>query len=98
MAMFVGILAFLCLPRFADQMTDRKSWLLTPSEIQLALDRAKGYNTLGAKVDLWKILTTLKDPKSWLFALVNAGVALGIASVGNFLPSIVRSFGYSPGR
>jgi hypothetical protein len=55
------------------------------------------YNTVGAKVNARQFLTVLKDPKCWLFALINAGVATGIASVGLFLPTFVQEFGFSRG-
>jgi MFS family permease len=94
-AMFVGILTMIVLPRFADKMGKRKNWLLSATDVDLANERARGYNTIGAKVDVRQIWTALQDPKSWLFACINAGVALGIASVGSFLPTFVREFGYS---
>ncbi|KAJ9604883.1 hypothetical protein H2200_010998 [Cladophialophora chaetospira] len=97
-AMSVGVVTIFVIPRFADKIKGRKNWLLTPTDVHIALERAKGYNTVGANVDVKQIWTALKDPKSWLFACINAGVALGIASVGNFLPTFVRSFGYSPAR
>lgn len=53
------------------------------------------YNTIGSKVQLWQIWATLKDPKSWGYALVNAGIALGISSVGVFLPTFIVAFGYT---
>ncbi len=94
-AMAVGIVTIIVIPRFADKMGGRKNLLLNATDIRVAIERAKGYNTIGAKVDFTQIWSTLKDPKSWLFACINAGVALGIASVGNFLPTFVRAFGYS---
>lgn len=56
------------------------------------------YNTVGAKVDLKQMWAAAKDPKCWLFASANSGVALGIASVGLFLPTFVKEFGYSTGK
>lgn len=37
------------------------------------------------------------DPKCWAFGLMNAGVALGISSVGAFLPTFIKELGFSPG-
>lgn len=111
--MGVGILTWIFLPRFPDQMKDGKHWLFNKDEIALAAERSSsksplsllertqlkhsGYNTLGAKLELKQIWVTLKDPKSWAFAMINGGIALGISSVGVFLPSFIKSFGYSPG-
>jgi hypothetical protein len=97
-AIFIGVVTAIVLPRFADKMRGKKSWLLNASEIQLAVERSKGYNSAGAKFNAMQIWIALKDPKSWLFACINAGVALGIASVGNFLPTFVKAFGYSAGK
>ena len=55
------------------------------------------YNTVDAKVNLKQLLMVLKDVKCWLFALINAGVAFGIGSVGLFLPTFVKEFGFSKG-
>lgn len=96
-AIAVGITTYLVFPRFADRLSSRKNWLLNDRDIAVALQRSKGLNTVGAKFTWMHILTTLQDPKSWLFACINAGVALGISSVGNFLPTFIRTFGYSPG-
>lgn len=65
--------------------------------VPLALVTLTGaaYNTIGAKVEAQQIWVTLKDPKSWGYAIVNAGVALGISSVGVFLPTFVVAFGYT---
>jgi hypothetical protein len=40
MGMGVGVLTWLCLPRFPDKMRGRKHWLFTPEEIELACERA----------------------------------------------------------
>ncbi|KAH8805236.1 retrograde regulation protein 2 [Xylogone sp. PMI_703] len=85
----VGILTWLLLPRFPDKIKSGKSWLFTKEEVDLAMARLASYNTIGAKVEMWQILVTLKDPKSWAFALVNSGVALGISSIGVFLPTFI---------
>lgn len=56
------------------------------------------YNTLRSKIDFRQILVALKDPKSWALASINAGVALGISSVGSFLPTFIKAYGFSAGR
>ena len=96
-AIFVGVVTLIVLPRFADRMKGGKNWLLKPDKVRLAVDRAKGYNSPGVTFSWMQIWTAVRDPKSWLFACINAGVALGIASMGNFLPTFVKSFGYSAG-
>ncbi|KAK5044952.1 hypothetical protein LTR84_010324 [Exophiala bonariae] len=98
MALFVGALVVIFLPRFPDQLRGRKHWLFTPEEVELAIQRMRSYNTVGAKVSARQALKTLKDPKCWLFGLTNAGIATGIASVGLFLPTFVKEFGFSRER
>ena len=53
------------------------------------------YNTIGAKVVPIQILVALKDPKTWAFAIIQGGIAMGVGTVGVFLPSFVNAFGYS---
>ncbi|OQV03400.1 hypothetical protein CLAIMM_08449 [Cladophialophora immunda] len=94
-AMFVGLLTVILLPSFADQMKHGKNWLFNKSDVRLLIERAKRNNTMGAKVELRQIWVALLDPKSYVFALVQAAVGLGVSSVGNFLPTLVADFGYS---
>ncbi|KIW39102.1 uncharacterized protein PV06_08913 [Exophiala oligosperma] len=98
LAMFVGALALLLLPNFPEQQRGKKHWLYRQDEIEVAINRLRSYNTVGAKVDLKQMWAAAKDPKCWLFASANSGVALGIASVGLFLPTFVKEFGYSTER
>ncbi|KAL6249573.1 hypothetical protein RBB50_003426 [Rhinocladiella similis] len=95
LAMFVGLLALLLLPNFPEQLRGKKHWLYRPDEIEVAINRLRSYNTVGAKVNLKQMLAAAKDPKCWFFASANSGIALGIASVGLFLPTFVKEFGYS---
>jgi hypothetical protein len=104
-------MTWLFLPRFPDKINNGKSWLFTREEVDLAVVRSAcrslhsiilllfltiaAYNTIGAKVELWQIWATLKDPKSWGYALINAGIALGISSIGVFLPTFITAFGYT---
>jgi hypothetical protein len=38
----------------------------------------------------------LKDPETWAFAMIQAGITTDVGTVGVFLPSFVKAFGYSP--
>ena len=111
MAIGVGIITWICLPRFPDKLKDHKHWLFTPEEIEIACKRAAcktifmtyisrltfltAYNTIGAKVIPLQIWVALKDPKTWAFILIQAGIGAGVGTVGVFLPSFIKAFGYS---
>jgi len=41
MALFVGALVVIFLPRFPDQLRGRKHWLFRPEEIELAIQRMR---------------------------------------------------------
>jgi MFS family permease len=47
MAMGVGILAWIFLPRFPDQMKDGKHWLFNKDEIALAAERSSSKSPLS---------------------------------------------------
>jgi hypothetical protein len=116
MAVFIGVLTFIYLPNFPDQMKQGKNWPFNKEEVKFAINRVSGiyrllrslpkrdspyslgHNTLGAKVNLKQVLTTLRDLKSWVFAFLNAGLAIGISSVGLFLASFIHEFGFSTGK
>ncbi|RFU26054.1 hypothetical protein B7463_g10286, partial [Scytalidium lignicola] len=87
---FVGILVWVFLPPFPDQIKG-KHWLFTEEEIQLAVT----YNTPGFKVHPKQVLVAMKDPKTWMFAIMNGGIGLSVGSVGSFLPTFINEFGYS---
>lgn len=93
---FVGILCWLLLPPPPDQIKG-KHWILTQEEIDLAISRMETYNVKGANIKWRQIWIALKDPKTALFSILNAGVALGLASVSAFLPTFISEFGYSQG-
>ena len=40
-ALFVGALTFLLLPRFPEQLRGKKHWLFRPEEVELAIERMK---------------------------------------------------------
>ncbi|KAK5994137.1 High-affinity nicotinic acid transporter-like protein [Cladobotryum mycophilum] len=92
----VGITAWLVLPPPPDQMKNKKHWVFSEKEIDLAIRRLKTYNEEGAGVDVRQLLVALKDPKTLFFALMNAGISLGLASISAFLPSFIVQFHLSP--
>ena len=52
-------------------------------------------NTAGATLQLWQAKASLLDPKTWLLGILSGVNSTILASVGAFLPTIVKSFGYS---
>jgi hypothetical protein len=54
------------------------------------------YNVSNAKIHLRQIVILLKDPKLWCWTVTNAGFALATASIGSFLPTFIKEFGFSP--
>jgi hypothetical protein len=53
------------------------------------------WNTTGSKI-LWpQVWDCLKDPKTYAFAIFNATSGLCLSSIGIFLPTFIRDFGYS---
>ena len=55
-----------------------------------------GQNTANAKIVPRQILIGIKDPKSYLGALVIAAPALGITAFAIFLPTFIKEFGFDP--
>jgi hypothetical protein len=109
-AIFVGVLVIILLPAFPDRMKNGKNWLFSKEEIEIVLQRTAskclarqdrvvlinlGWNTRGAKVSWPQVLDCLKDPKSYAFAMLNATSGLCLSSIGVFLPTFIRDFGYS---
>ncbi|KAH8812389.1 major facilitator superfamily domain-containing protein [Xylogone sp. PMI_703] len=92
---FVGLACWLLLPPPPDQIKDKKHWIFTPEEIDVAITRLKTYNVEGAGFKFRQMLVAFKDPKTTLFSLVNAGISIGLASISAFLPSFISQFGYS---
>ncbi|KAF2168681.1 hypothetical protein M409DRAFT_36326 [Zasmidium cellare ATCC 36951] len=101
MAMFVGILVWLILPPSPESLK-QKTWLLSSEEVaiesSLNADIETAYNTHESRVDWRQILTTMKDPKSWVFASLNCGVSLGVSSISLFLPTFIHELGFSGER
>lgn len=57
----------------------------------------QAYNTVGFGIKFEQIWIALLDPKAWAFAVINAGLGLGISSVGLFLPTFIKALGFSVG-
>ncbi|RFU80358.1 hypothetical protein TARUN_1824 [Trichoderma arundinaceum] len=93
---FVGICSWFFLPPPPDQIRNKKHWIFTTPEIELAIERLKTYNTTGAGFDWIQVLVSFKDPKLYLFSIINIGVSLSLASISAFLPTFIKEFNYSP--
>ncbi|KAL7896831.1 MFS general substrate transporter [Trichoderma sp. SZMC 28014] len=93
---FVGICSWILLPNPPDQVQGKKHWLFSQEEIELAVERLKTYNTVGAGFDWVQVLVAFKDPKLYLFSLINIGISLSLSSISSFLPTFINDFNYSP--
>ncbi|KAJ9603715.1 hypothetical protein H2200_011901 [Cladophialophora chaetospira] len=94
LAMVVGLAIVLLLPPFPDKIK-AKHWLFKPAEIEIAKARSASYNTTESKIIYKQVWKTLQEPKSWGFAVMNAGIGYGISSVGQFLPTFIHALGLS---
>lgn len=56
------------------------------------------YNSVNEKIKPKQLLEVIKDPKSYLFALMQGSCVLGVGVVGSFLPTFISSFGFSTGK
>ncbi|KAL7901868.1 MFS general substrate transporter [Trichoderma sp. SZMC 28014] len=97
MAMAVGLAICLLLPQSPDKLK-RKHWLFASADIEIAKGRSASYNTVGFGIKFEQIWIALLDPKAWAFAVINAGLGLGISSVGLFLPTFIKALGFSVER
>ncbi|KAH8697045.1 retrograde regulation protein 2 [Talaromyces proteolyticus] len=97
LAVFAGLLVLVLLPRFPDDLRarNRKHWLFTKEEIDLAADRYSTYNTAGEKIQFGQIVATFKDPKTYLFGMCQGASVLGVSVVGSFLPTFIVNLGFS---
>ncbi|KAK1244209.1 hypothetical protein MKX08_002347 [Trichoderma sp. CBMAI-0020] len=77
---FVGICSWILLPNPSDQIQGKKHWLFSQEEIELAVERLKTYNTVGAGFDWVQVLVAFKDLKLYLFSLINIGISLSLSS------------------
>ncbi|KAL7919741.1 MFS general substrate transporter [Trichoderma austrokoningii] len=93
---FVGICSWVFLPNPPDQIQGKKHWLFSQEEIELAVERLRTYNTVGAGFDWAQVLVAFKDPKLYLFSLINMGISLSLSSISSFLPTFISDFNYSP--
>lgn len=59
------------------------------------VDSVTGMNEAGAKFKLWQVKASLLDPKTYMLALLSGTNSTLLASVGAFLLTIVKSFGFS---
>ena len=53
------------------------------------------FNTRDAKMEWRQVLAALKDPKAWVFFLVNGAFGQATSTVSVFLPSFIAAFGYT---
>ncbi|KAJ9640875.1 hypothetical protein H2204_003164 [Knufia peltigerae] len=100
LAVGIGLIIILLLPRFPDDLHQRgkKHWLFTREEIEFAHKRFTEYNSEGEKFKMKDLLSVVKDIKSFFFAFVQVAAVLGTSVVGNFLPTFIHGFGFSPVR
>ncbi|PVF99566.1 MFS general substrate transporter [Serendipita vermifera] len=88
----LAIVVFLFLPSLPA-----KSRYLTEEERILELKRLNldSLNEADDGIDWNGVKRTLKDPKAWITALLYSCMNLTLGSVSGFLPTIVKSLGYS---
>ncbi|KAH8701746.1 retrograde regulation protein 2 [Talaromyces proteolyticus] len=86
LALAVGLIMILLLPSFPDRV--KSSWLFSKQEIDWAIKRNAGF----------QVKLSLLDPNTYLMGFVNIASATMLASIGVFMPTIVKSFGFSPVR
>ncbi|CEL56544.1 putative transporter C1039,04 OS=Schizosaccharomyces pombe (strain 972 / ATCC 24843) GN=SPAC1039.04 PE=3 SV=1 [Rhizoctonia solani AG-1 IB] len=90
----VGVLAFLVLPSRPE--TTR---LLKESERKLALSRlAKEVASEGKQINWRHVALSLMDYKAWMVCLVYQSLSVALASISVFLPSIIKSLGYTDAK
>ncbi|KAF3934705.1 hypothetical protein ABW20_dc0105747 [Dactylellina cionopaga] len=92
---FIGLLVLTLFPSFPDKMKGGKNWLFTKEEIDLAKERSKSFNTEDSKFEFHQVIAALKDPKTWAYGFMNAGIGMCLSTIGVFLPSFIADFGYS---
>ncbi|KAJ9136537.1 MFS general substrate transporter [Coniochaeta hoffmannii] len=90
-----GLIVLVLLPPFPDKMKNGKNWLFSREKIELAIQRSLTFNTRDAKMEWRQILAALKDPKAWVFFLVNCAFGQATSTVSVFLPSFIAAFGYT---
>ncbi|KAJ1306200.1 hypothetical protein OPQ81_010909 [Rhizoctonia solani] len=90
----VGLLAFLVLPS-RPETTNR----LTESERKLALSRLRReVAPEGNKINWRHVILSLTDYKAWMVCLIYQSLCVALASISVFLPTIVKSLGYTDAK
>ncbi|KAH7334907.1 major facilitator superfamily domain-containing protein [Rhizoctonia solani] len=90
----VGLLAFLVLPS-RPEATNR----LNEAERKLALRRLRREVAPEGNQINWKhVIASLTDYKAWIVCLIYQSLSVALASISVFLPSIVKSLGYTDAK
>ncbi|CAE6480978.1 unnamed protein product [Rhizoctonia solani] len=90
----VGLLAFLILPS-RPETTKR----LNETERKLALSRMrKEVAPEGNEINWKHVIASLTDYKAWVVCLIYQSLSVALASISVFLPSIIRSLGYTDAK
>ncbi|OKL55471.1 hypothetical protein UA08_09207 [Talaromyces atroroseus] len=94
---FWGLLVVALLPNFPETVAKKRHWLFRRhNEREMILQRCKtARNEPGSKAKSVQVWLAIKDPKSWLQALVVGAVCLNVAAFGTFLPTFIQLFGFS---
>ncbi|CAE6519421.1 unnamed protein product, partial [Rhizoctonia solani] len=87
----VGLTAFLVLPSRPETTKQ-----LNETERELALSRLRREVAAEENKINWKhVIASLTDYKAWIVCLIYQSLCVALASISVFLPSIVRSLGYT---
>ncbi|KEP55625.1 MFS general substrate transporter [Rhizoctonia solani 123E] len=90
----VGSLAFLVLPS-RPETTKR----LNETERKLALSRLRREVAPEGNEINWKhVIVSLADYKAWIVCLIYQSLSVALASISVFLPSIIKSLGYTDAK
>ncbi|KAG8733755.1 hypothetical protein FRC11_002823 [Ceratobasidium sp. 423] len=90
----VGVLAFLILPS-RPETTIR----LNEAERKLALSRLRREVAPEANEINWRhVILSLTDYKAWIVCLIYQSLSVALASISVFLPSIIKSLGYTDAK
>lgn len=69
---------------------------MTPEEKELAIQRgASAYNTDTSNFDKRQLKAAFLDYKNWMTALVYTGLNAPLASYTSFLPTIIKTLGFT---
>ncbi|KAF8678859.1 mfs general substrate transporter [Rhizoctonia solani] len=90
----VGLLAFLVLP----SRPEKTHWL-NEAERKLASTRlAREVVSEGNRINWQHVVLSLTDYKAWLVCLIYQSLSVALASISVFLPSIIKSLGYTDAK